>query len=339
MENVDQLFAVEESAQQQTEQPEVKEESQDTTLDILKKTSVDDGGYTLENGKVVFKTATTKEAAPKEEGTPAEQPDEPVHELTWNGQKITKKQSETIALAQQGLDYTKKMQAMAEERRQVEQMAAVALEILQKQQPTGTAENDDDPVNAAMAAVKEKFGKDDPDFEFDPLDPKQQAHFALTLVKYDKENSLKSEQQVQMQKAVEQQAIKLTSWEEQQRHVDPEYDAVIGWATQNVGTAEKPVPKMKQILSAEQFAAADEAYRSGDTGTLSKVLNYIKKKYQSETLGVSTRPTVQPPTVQRAGNTSVQPPVKATRDAKELAKLDPDQRVAWLKENLTKRRS
>lgn len=73
-------------------------------------------------------TPVEEESEPEETSTEEESADENVEEprilkLKHDGQEIEKTEEEVLALAQQGFDYTKKTQQLADERRQIESQA------------------------------------------------------------------------------------------------------------------------------------------------------------------------------------------------------------------------
>lgn len=68
----------------------------------------------------------TEEVEAAEEGEESEEAEEPVFTIKHDGKEIALKQSELIAQAQQGFDYSKKTMALAEERKAIEPLKAQA---------------------------------------------------------------------------------------------------------------------------------------------------------------------------------------------------------------------
>ena len=339
----DDLFAVEETSASQTAAPAADStpseptpaipqtpaietdltptaEQQDT-LNRIRDASSRTGTFQLQNGRVVVaKSAGTptapQNAQPQTPAQPAQTPEqsEQMVELNWRGQLVQKPISEVRNLAQKGFDYEAKSFELNQQRQELNQMMQAVQELtanrppvqqVQPVQPEPMEINEAEIAQQALAAVKAKYGKDDPDFEFDPLSPEQAAAYNLATVELARrvltERDTRQAQENQ-RKATE---LRLSSWENQQRSSDPQYGEVVGWVTEQVGTdfAGKPIPRLKQLLTAEQYSAADEALRTGDVATLSKVVNYCKVKFQQQKLGLPTKPqTVTPPVVQAPGN-------------------------------------
>lgn len=127
-----------------------------------------------------------KDATDEGQGDEPPAPQEQTFELTVNGEKKTVTQSEMIALAQQGEDYTRKTQALADERRKLDALMA-ALQVEQARngaaQPKQTqeqanAQRIDSEYKAAVAAAERLLGI--PAGEFNQFDP--QHAFALNQV-------------------------------------------------------------------------------------------------------------------------------------------------------------
>lgn len=94
-------------------------------------------------------------------------------------------------------------------------------------------------------------------------------------------------------------------------------------------------------MNGVQVRAFEQALQTGDTETLSKVVNYCKAQYQRQKLGLPTKPqTVAVPVVQAPGNG--QPPQKQSASAKVWPKsehnLSQEQRIELWKARLAPRR-
>jgi hypothetical protein len=86
--------------------------------------------------------------------------DDPTVTITHDGKEVTLKQSEALALAQQGFDYTKKTQALAEDRKAAEAEKAKAAEY--RQQHEKAASETLDRLTAFRDYVKAQVGDPPP---------------------------------------------------------------------------------------------------------------------------------------------------------------------------------
>lgn len=310
-------------------------ENQQSVLDVIRKASNDSGGFELQNGKVVVKRPEAP--APV---TPAakEQPTAEFEDLVVNGETVRVPKSELKSLAQQGYRFTQKTQELSAEKRQVEEMKAAVLALMAEQQPdTGTAtESGDANAEKALLAVKEQFGKDDPDFEFDPLDRAQNTAYIRALNKLDTQAERAAQQRTEQDQAQAAREARLSEWEAGQRAADPLYGDAVAYILENVGTPERPISRLKTMLSAADFEAADAAFRNGDTAALNRVVTFAKKTYQTQKLGLSTRPTT-PPLVQSPGNGSKPVHTVVKGDAKVLGTMTKEEKTAWIREEMTRR--
>ena len=347
MDGTEGMFAVEETstspqatpAAESTKAPAATETTiappanQQDVLDTIRKHSEGSGGFELQNGKVVVKRAE----APAAPVTPAqtEQPATEFEDLVVNGETVRVPKSELKSLAQQGYRFTQKTQELSAKTKQVEELQAAVLALME-QQPTGTAPDETDTAAKAMNAVKEKFGKDDPNWEYDPLDLQQQVEFTRSLNRFDQQaerDATKREQQTQASAARE---ARLSEWENGQRAADPTYNDMMAWTLENIGTPEKPVPRLKQLLNAAEYEVANKAFIEGDTAMLGRVVTFAKKQYQTKKLGLSTRPSV-PPTVQSPGNGTKPAAAVVKGDPSELGAMNHDQKRAWIKTEMARR--
>ena len=340
MDTVDQLFAVEEtSTSPQSETAvETKPETsmiptadQQSVLDTIRDASRSAQGFELQQGKVVVKKAATEPPAQ------TQQPVTEFEELTVNGESVRVPKSELKSLAQQGYRFTQKTQELAAKSRELDEQLAA---IQSMQQPQRTAEvaepaTEDDLIAKAMETVKQQFGKDDPDFEFDPLDYKQMGAYNSALFKLQSQEAATAQQREAAARTETERVQRMNSWENSQRAIDPEYDNVVSWAVEKIETGGVEMPRLKQILSAAQFEVADKAFSTGDTQSLGKIITYVKKAYQQQKLGLPTKSTA-PPLVQSPGTGEVRVQNHGKRDASQLAGMSQEQRVAWIKNNLTK---
>ena len=113
--------------------------------------------------------------APEIEAKPEqkpEEPEEPTFEITVGGEKKQVTQSELIALAQKGEDYTRKTQALAEQCRQLEAQA-LQFQQMQQQRQSQPPQNPGDRVKAeykaAVAIAEKQLGLQPGEFnQFDP---------------------------------------------------------------------------------------------------------------------------------------------------------------------------
>lgn len=314
---------------------------QQSVLDTIRDASTRAGGFELQNGKVVVKAEPKPETPAGEVRTAAQAPTEQSTEfedLVINGEAVRVPKSELKNLAQQGYRFTQKTQELAAERRQVEEMKAAALAIVAQQAGNSTAQaelSDEENINLALAEVKERFGKEDDSFEYDPLDLKQQAHFARALNKLDSKLERQQSQREQAARSQQESMSRNEAWEATQRANDPEYNDTIAWALEKIG--DDKAPRLKKLLSAADFDALDVAYRTGDTATIGKTMTIVKKAYQGQKLGLPTRQPVNPPRVQSPGNGAAPVRQEAKGDPKQLGTMTHDQKRAWIREEMVKR--
>lgn len=372
--DVDEMFAVEDTTTSQTAAPESTPETtepkevapekvetdltpnaeQQAILDRIRDASVRAGGYELQNGRVVAKkaegTPSTQQQLPQQQTqqqTQQTKPEqsEPLVELNYKGQVVQKPLSEVRNLAQKGFAFEQNSFELNREREELARKAQELEKLLQttqgivQQQPAELS--DEEIAQRAMSLVKDKFGKDDPSFEFDPLSPEQTALFNMAVMRLAKANE---DQKAQMEAVAQEQQtrdLRMTSWEQAQKTSDPQYDAVIQWVVEPVGydATNNPVPRIKQILTAEQYAVADQAFRTGDTATLSKIVTFCKAKYQQQKLGLPTKPkTVAVPVVQAPGTDSFSAaPQKNKPFEWPKHTLTQDERVELIKQRFTPR--
>ena len=316
------IFAVEETTASQTA-PETTQETtatpqtdltpnaeQQETLNRIRNASQEAGTFQLQNGRVVLAKSERTEQARTEQTT-----EEPTVELNWRGQVVQKPLTEVRNLAQKGFDYEAKnfeinqqRQALAQREAELNQMFQSVQGILPQkpQQPQQQPQSMDEAqiISSAMNAVKERFGSDDPSFEYDPLSPEQAAVYNMALYRGVQTATEAEKAALAEQRQRQERDLRLNGWEEQQRAADPLYDETAKWALEPIGrdTSGKEIPRIHEILNGVQLKAFENALATGDTATLSRVANYCKAKYQQQKLGITTRSSVAVPVVQPPGN-------------------------------------
>ena len=315
------IFAVEETTTSQTA-PETTQDTttapqtdltpnaeQQETLDRIRRASGDTGTFQLQNGRVVLAKSERAEQAT------AQTTEEPTVELNWRGQIVQKPMTEVRNLAQKGFDYEAKnfeinqqRQALAQREAELNQMFQSVQGILPQQatQPTQVAQVTDESqiISSAMNAVKERFGKDDPSFEYDPLSPEQAAVYNMALYRGVQAAAEAEKAAIVERRQLQDREARLAGWEEQQRASDPLYEETARWVLEPIGrdSSGKEIPRIHEILNGVQLKAFENALATGDTATLSKVATYCKAKYQQQKLGITTRSSVAVPVVQSPGN-------------------------------------
>lgn len=282
-----------------------------------------------------------KEEEGKAEPVQAEQPqteevkqepaEEPTFEIQYNGQKMKVKQSELINLAQQGFDYTKKTQQLADQRRQYEALIAAA-QVQKATQPQETKPKENRlqaEYQAAVSQAEQLLGIQPGEFnQFDP-----QHSFAL--------------QQIIMAGAV------------QRDHAQRQYEAVAR-EVQAFWAEEKKDPAAMQEVGdhfdeyllklgmsspegaakAQGLAYAKERYlreqaTPEDLAALKEHWNYVKTELAKAKQAIPTpvpKPPVNPPKTETPGasNTKETPKVLDRQQLRALSS-DPDQQIAYLK--------
>lgn len=308
------IFAVEETTASQTatettSEPVVETDltpnaEQQETLDRIRNSSRDAGTFQLQNGRVVLAKSERAEQD-------ATQTDEPTVELNWRGQIVQKPMTEVRNLAQKGFDYearnfeiNQQRQALAQREAELNQMFQSVQGILPTQQQPVQVADESQLISSAMDVLKERFGKDDPSFEYDPLSPEQAAVYNMALYR-----GIQSVAEAEKRVAVEKQQaqerdLRLSGWEEQQRASDPLYDETAKWALEPIGkdASGRDIPRLQQIMNGVELRAFETALANGDTATLSRVVTFCKAKYQQQKLGITTKSTVAVPVVQPPGN-------------------------------------
>ena len=228
------IFAVEETTASQTA-PETTQDTttapqtdltpnaeQQETLDRIRRASGDTGTFQLQNGRVVLAKSERAEQAT------AQTTEEPTVELNWRGQIVQKPMTEVRNLAQKGFDYEAKnfeinqqRQALAQREAELNQMFQSVQGILPQkpQQPQQQPQSMDEAqiISSAMNAVKERFGSDDPSFEYDPLSPEQAAVYNMALYRGVQTATEAEKAALAEQRQRQERDLRLNGWEEQQR--------------------------------------------------------------------------------------------------------------------------
>jgi hypothetical protein len=322
--------------------------------------------FKIENGRVVLTgtegapnnapARTTVQTAPAQQTAQQAtqtQPDEPMVELTWRGQVVQKPLSEVRNLAQKGFDYEVKnsemnqqRQTLAQREEQLNQMFQSVQAILPQQTaqtPANKAVDTKSLTTAAMNAVKEAFGKEDPDFEYDPLSPEQATVYNMALYDGIRVKSEQDQADAAVKRQEQERELRLSGWEAQQKAADPLYEETAQWAFESVGKDHmgRDIPRIHQILNGVQLKAFESAVASGDTATLSRVATFCKAKYQQQKLGITTKPqTVAVPVVQPPG-TGRQTPSETPGQKpwpKTEHNLPQEERIALLKQRFNRGR-
>lgn len=249
--------------------------------------------------------------------------------LTHNGKQVQVPESEAINLAMQGYDYTKKMQALADERRHYEQLIAqmTANRQAQPQTQTPQAQPLDNAFNAAVAAAERLLGVGQG--EFNQFDPRHnfalQQIIAAGMLNH-REQQARQAAWVQEQHAVKGEVTKFFK--------DVEKDPLAQQISDNfekymykLCTNEQGVTKAAQIGDAlTRFYANNGAgLTMNDCKILREHWDYIKKDMQK------IRPTAKPPMTESpgAGTDNTRTKVFSKSKVRELAE-DPDKQMAYL---------
>lgn len=296
------------------------EMSQDEQLDFIKQNFLED--------------EKPKKEEPKEEHVQAEEPqtaptEEPTFEVTIDGEKKQVTQSELINGYQRQADYTRKTQALADERRQVDAMLA-ALKLQEQTAPKQDKPQTnplDDEMQAAVARAERDLGIKPG--EFNQFDPRH--NFALQRAIADAHLYQMTLQREQQQVQAEVQAFA------QEVQKDPMAKQISDSFRQYILKMGMESPESG--LKAQAVAMAMARYDAGqmtlaDTKLLKEHWNYVKgelTKAQKPAQAVQ-KPIVQPPKTETPGtrSSSNMPHVLDKNKLRSLSR-DPDGQLNYLK--------
>lgn len=276
----------------------------------------------------------SKKEEPKEEPgqvtQPEEKPEEPTFEITVGGEKKQVTQSELIALAQKGEDYTRKTQALAEQRRQLEAQALQFQQMQQRRQPQ-PPQNPGDRVkaeyNAAVAIAEQQLGLQPGEFnQFDP-------EHAFML-----QNVIIRANMIQGQQMAERNAVasEIRDFSEEIKK-DPMTkqvsDAYEEWILR------RGLESKEQAQIAQQVAMAYSRFNAGnptrqDCKVLKEHWAYVKGKIgQPATPPAPQKPIIKPPQTEAPGVGRSASAGGGVMDVRKLRSLssDPDRQLAYMK--------
>lgn len=296
----------------------ISEMSDDEQLAFIKKNFVDDEKKDEQE---------VQAEPPKEQLKEEQQTQEPTFEIVYNGEKKQVKQSEIIALAQQGMDYTKKMQSLADQRRQVEAQLAQMQQVKQapQQQATKPGERIKQDYSQAVAIVEKELGLQPGEFNmFDPMHT-----FALNNLIVRANMSAGKQMDERQAVANEVQVF------QQEIAADPMTDEISNSFEQYIlkrGLASREDGKKAQevALSLARFNAGQATLR--DCKILKEHWGYVKGELSKAKNPPPAKPAVSPPKTESpgVGRYSKEKPVVNIGKVRDLSR-DPDRQMAYLK--------
>lgn len=237
-----------------------------------------------------------------------------------DGQELEVGLQELLSGYQRQADYTRKTQALAEERRKLEAFG----EQPPKQETQQQHQEEVNPTrafyenlaNAAKDSLAVDLGE-----EFDEFNPVHQAALAVKVTQ------LTATMKEHMEKRVA-----VETFESKARSKEPEhYDAIYNYAQERV-----------DYLPYRDRVALEQAFAQGDTRVMESFFEQMRKEYYNSKgmsiPGEENKPVAKPiarkapPVVERGGQGVAQQPKQ--RDARQLGSMTVDNQAKWLMENL-----
>lgn len=242
--------------------------------------------------------------------------EEPRYKVKVDGEELEVPLNELLNGYMRQADYTRKTQALAQERKQfgqpTEQPGQQAQGVEQKQTPTAK-EFYEGLTNVAKEAVRQDLSED-----FDEFNPMHMAALAVKVNQF----TAQLQAQTEKQTAIE-------TFEAEARAKEPElYDAIYEFAQERV-----------DYLPYRERVALEKAFAQGDVKVMNSFFNTMRKEYYNSkgmaVPGEEVKPTpkpikksAKPPVVEGVGNGDA-PKVK-TRNASDLGKMSHDAQANWL---------
>jgi hypothetical protein len=245
-------------------------------------------------------------SAPEPEVEPEDQADdqqsEPQFEIKVDGTAKKVSQAELIRLAQQGDDYTRKTQALADERRELEAMKA-AIKVQQQMNPESavkakeakTKQVKDQVVaqyDAAVAEASRRLGLDNPD-DFNQFDPAQ--NYVLQGVMAEQRERVKHQQAFREEV---QQFFNTAKADPMSQDIDAQFIPT----AYKLGASGKPEDGQKafEIIAATQRFHAQQASEA-DLRLLQKHWEYTKSMLAKPNVNATSASAVEPPQTEAPG--------------------------------------
>jgi hypothetical protein len=274
---------------------------------------------------------TTVEEPPAKDGQATEQPtvtDEPMIEIKVNGEIKKVKQSEAVELAQKGLDYARKTQELADQRRQLDILLQEQITQQAKQQtaqPQKPGQQAEAEYRTVVAQTEKQLGLQPGEFnQFDPVHA-----FELQKVTLQHNSAQLVKQQVGQRLQTFVQAAKSDPVAQQ---VDANFDTYLfKMGAEGADSAKKAAA----ILSAKQKFFAGHATMQ-DLDVLEAHWNYVKTALTAAIIPApKAKPVVQPketviPPKTEAPGSSVEPP-RTRLDYKKVGHMKQSDQLATLR--------
>lgn len=304
----------------QEPQKHISEMTDDEQTEYIKKHFLNEGGRPRKEDKPQEPQGQGEAVQPQQEPQA-----EPTFEIVHNGEKKQVTQSELINLAQQGFDYTQKTQALAQQRRELEQKEAQFQQQRQPQQQVNPAQRAEENYKMAVNAACGRLGIALDDFnQFDPVHA-----FALQQVVV--EANMRMGQQMNERRAVEQEVTSFA----QEIKADPMGKEISDHYEEQL---------LRRLLDPKQGAEAQKAVMAysrfvnnqatmQDCKVLKEHWAYVKKELtKAKTPPAPPKPVAQPPRTEApgVGRSSGNGGVMDVRKLRDLSN-DPDRQMAYMK--------
>ena len=233
--------------------------------------------------------------------------EEPKYTVKVNGEDVEVTQEELLRGYMRQSDYTRKTQALADERQRMEQYYRQPQYNHQPQEQV-PQQNGADLNSIAKQIAARNLGLDSPDdlseLDFDHITAVVEAKQALL----NQRNQMMNREQ------------SINNLEAQLRQEEPEYDRIMESAQEAMTN-----------LPYREFVKLQRAYEAGDAEPLRQFFHTIQKDYYSKAIKKNEQSKKTVPVVERSGNTPVtQGNIKKRFDFKKLGTMTSDEKAQLL---------
>jgi len=240
-----------------------------------------------------------------EEETQPEQQEEPKYTVKINGEDVEVTQEELLRGYMRQSDYTRKTQALADERQRYEHYMR---QPQYNQQPPQQQQEPQDLNYIAKRIAASNLGLESPDdlseLDFDHITAVVEAKQALL----NQRNMLMSREQ------------NINNLEAQLRQEEPEYDRIMGNLQERVSE-----------LPYREYVKLQQAYQNGNVEPLRDFFRTMQKDYYSKAIKKNEQTNRTVPKVESSGNTPVnQTQPRKKFDFKKLGAMTSDQKAKFL---------
>ena len=244
----------------------------------------------------------------EEEETQPEQQEEPKYTVKINGEDVEVTQEELLRGYMRQSDYTRKTQALADERQRYEQYMRQPINPHPATNPTTTQEQAENLNAIAKRIAASNLGLESPDdlseLDFDHITAVVEAKQALL----NQRNQMMSRER------------SINNLEAQLRSEEPEYDRIMQGLQERV--AELPY---------REFVKLQNAYQTGNVEPLREMFKSMQKEYYSKAIKKNEQTNRTVPKVESSGNNPVnQTQPRKKFDFKKLGAMTSDQKAKFL---------